>query len=578
MSQLEQLSFELKEKVGQFHPDLFAARTISLISELTAPWTAGSIQGLVSPMRQLLYLLNLNLTSPPRESYKNRFSEGDDRPMIEKLLQEIDIIYKTDYGEFKPFDNEYLQNLGQDEALRRRLVGVGTYNAFFHLGPLQFEEQGIEKLREIFRNFNGDLKSKLGWDTEDLFNIYDTLDKLRQSKQGEGYLKPGIPPLSQEQFMESVKASLAKGVPFDQAMREATPELSGIMAHRANPSRMHSFTRSEIPEISDHLVDLILENFTVERTINEKFLFFSQPNQLSKKPIYKTSKGEYIVIDHRMLLSAMTEFAKVECSKILKDPGRINKSRDKFLERKVENIFKTFYEGKEGVEIIPSYHLEGSERDLLILDGSTALIIECKAGNVREPAFDPDKAYERIWSDFKETIDYAYDQGYSVKEKFIEKNIFQITDNKHNCIREIDPHLYKQVFIIVVTFNKFGLVQNDLWLLLDIYEEDNEYPYAVCLDDLEMFLLALTKMSKKPQDLYQFLRKRAELHGKLNENDEGRIMGHFLQHKKFSKLGGAYRFPKNDDVIFDRLYSTGLGFANERWMDLKLNPRLKKIY
>ncbi|MCF8452700.1 MAG: hypothetical protein K9G42_05825 [Pedobacter sp.] len=578
MSELEKIALILKKEVGQFHPDLFAARTVSILHELTAPWNANVISGLVSPMRQLLYLLNLNLTTPTAEPYKERFYEDSDWPKVVNILQQMEMIHRKEYGEQKPFTEEQFSQLNPDEVLRRRTVGIGTYNAFFHVGPLQFEEQAIEKITDIFKNFSKDLKGKLGWDALDLIRIYDTLDRLRQTKEDEAYMKPTAPFPSQAEFTSNVREAMKNGMSFQEAMIAGAPNHNGILTHRSNPSRVNTFTREDLTELPETLINLLLEHFTVDRHSDKAFLFFSQPNQLWKKPIYRMQNGSFLLIDHRMLLTAMAGFIKTECSKILKDGGRITKTRDKFLERKVENLFAKYYSGTPDTEIIPSYYVNGSERDLLVLSGKTVIIVESKAGNIREPAFDPDKAYDRIWADFKDTIDYGYEQGYSVKEKFLQGKAFTITDNQRRELRTIDPKDYKHIYVIIVTLNKFGQAQNDLWLMLDLFEEDDQYPWSVCVDDLEIFLLSLKKLNRKPEDFHHFLRKRAELHKQLIVNDEGRVMGYFLKHKKFTMNSGYYTFSKQDDIIFDKLYSTGLGFENERWLNLKQDPKIRKIY
>lgn len=579
MDNLEGIAKNIKAEVGQYHPDLFASRIVSIIHGLKHPWNQSLIKGLVSPLKQLLYLLNLNLTSPTQEKYKETFLEDKDWPHLVMMLNQMEQIHQKEYGQLKPFAEELLIEMDEDEILRRRLVGVSTYNAFFHQGPLHFEEQTIEKIAEIFKNFNVELRGKFNWDALDFIGIYNHLDDLRQIKEDDAFMKKSHrqePTL--EKFKHNLSIAVKRGSTFQEAMMQAASFDTGIFEYQSNPSRVNTFSRVDLENFSKELKDAIIEDFTLSRVFDETFLFFSQPNQIIKKPIYRLNNGDYLIIDHRLLLSSMFSFLQKKCSEIIKKANRITSAKDKFLERKVTELFTEFYKRDQDVKIFPAYYVDGNERDLLVLSKDTALIIEAKAGNVREPMFDPDKAYSKIWSDFKETIDYGYEQTYSVKEKFLGKLPFEILDEKKKVIHTIDPKNYKNVFSIIVTYNKFGHAQNDLWMMLDLFDEDDSYPWSVCVDDLEIFLLAMQKMNFTLADFNRFLRLRAQLHGNLIVNDEGRVMGYFLSNKRFLANKGIYRFSASDDIVFDQLYSTGLGFKNEKRLAIKQNPHIRKLY
>ncbi|WP_316786633.1 hypothetical protein [Pedobacter frigiditerrae] len=579
MGNLESIAKELKAEIGQYHPDLFASRIVSIIHGLTHPWNQSVIKELVSPLRQLLYLLNLNLTSPVKKEYKEVFFEGSDWTHLVGLLKQMEIIHQNEYGELKPFADELFSDLSEDEVLRRRLIGVSTYNAFFHQGPLHFEEQLIEKIAEIFKNFNSELKIKFGWDSVEFLSLYDGLDNLRQDKEDSALMKkPQKKEPSLEEFKQNINDALKNGKSFQEAMMEAAPFDTSIFEYQSNPSSVNIFCKADLDDFSEALSDALLANFTVKRAEIDSFQFFSQPNQILKKPIYELGSGNYLIVDYRLLLSAMFSFLQQKCSEIIKKPNRLTSAKDKYLETKVTEVFTDFYKQDKNAKIFSSYYLDGSERDLLVLSKDTVLIIEAKAGNIREPMFDPDKAYAKIWSDFKDTIDYGYEQTFSVKEKFLKKQSFDITDDKKKILHSIDPGIYKNVFSIIVTYNKFGHAQNDLWLMLDLFDEDDEYPWSVCVDDLEIFLLAMKKLNFSLADFTRYLKLRSQLHGNLVVNDEGRVMGHFLTNKRFQYNKVTYRFVASDDIIFDKLYSTGLGFKNERRLTMKLDPRIRKLY
>jgi hypothetical protein len=578
METLESIAINIKTEVGQYDADVFAEHIVSIIRELTAPWNQSVIQGMVSPLKQLLYLLNLNLTSG-EQATKKTFLDDSDWTRLVTLLNKMDSIHQKDWGEFKPFDENLSNELDEDELLRRRLIGVSTYNAFFHQGPLHFEEQTIEKITEVLKNFNVELKTEFGWDSTDFVVLYNYLDDLQQAKTDKGMMKKEPKPEpTAEEFKANVMEALRNSKSFEEAMMQAAPFDMDMMEYRANPSASSSFELEDLKNFSIAISSALLDNFLVERVADDSFLYFSHANQILKRPIYKLTTGKYLVIDYKLLLSAMFSFLLQKSASIIKKTNRITSARDKYLENKVQDLFTNFYKKDKKAKIFPSYYLDGSERDLLVLSKDTVLIVESKAGNVREPMFDPDKAYKKILSDFEETIGYGYEQAYSVKEKFMAEVPFDINDDKGKVIHSINPRHYKNVFNIVITYNKFGHVQSDLWLMLDIFDEDEQYPWSVCVDDLEVFLLCMQKLNFTIADFSRFLRLREHLHGNLVVNDEGRVMGHFLTNKRFLPAQGTYRFPASDDLIIDRLYSTGLGFKNEKRLEMKKNVRITKLY
>ncbi|MCR8556977.1 hypothetical protein KXD93_04960 [Mucilaginibacter sp. BJC16-A38] len=574
MDQLEMIARRLKAEAGKYHPDLYAAHIVSLIHGVTHPWNAALLKQLASPLRQLLYLLNLNLTSPVQEQYEEEFSDREDWPKLVGMLNEMDTIHRHEYGELKPlvFEGE----LSPDELIRRRIVGIGTYIAFFHQGPLHYEEQGIEKVEAIFQQFNAELKQALGWDATDLIALYDHLDDLRQAREDRAMMKQNLPEPTEEEFRDRVMETLKNGGSFEEAMRSTMTGHMGMFQYVSNPSSVHTFTPEDLACFSPVVAALLPEHFAMERAEQAGFLYFSQPNQLIKRPILKLGKGSYLITDFRLLLSAMFSFLQEQCTAIIKTKDRVSKAKDKFLERKVTELFTDFYRSDPKAQIIPSYYIDGSERDLLVLSGKTALIIEDKAGKFREPLFDADKAYDKIWSDFKSTIDYGYEQAHSVRQKFLDGKPFDLLNEKKEIIATVDPAAYTEVYMIIVTYYKLGQAENDLWLMLDLFDDD-VYPYATCVDDLENFLLAMQKLRFKPADFHRFLRIRGELHGDLRTNDEGRVTGQFLRHKRLVIKNGRYSFSADDDLIYDELYSTGLGFKKERRLAIKQDPRIRKL-
>jgi hypothetical protein len=136
-------------------------------------------------------------------------------------------------------------------------------------------------------------------------------------------------------------------------------------------------------------------------------------------------------------------------------------------------------------------------------------------------------------------------------------------------IEEIDTTKYEQDFSIIVNLKSFGQIQCDLSTLIKLENDDDVYPWAVKLDDLEIFLLTLTAQKKKPIDFVNYLLMRETLHEKLICSDELEICGGFLigklNPKQVERIGVVMTAPDLGD-IFDKQYHKTMGFKNEKYL------------
>ena len=200
------------------------------------------------------------------------------------------------------------------------------------------------------------------------------------------------------------------------------------------------------------------------------------------------------------------------------------------------------------------------------------LLLKAKGYNLREPFRDPDKAFIRIKDDFKACIGYGYIQTKRVEQKFVDQVPLRINDKNGNLIKEFDTTKYKDNdFSIIVNLKSFGQLQNDLSTLLEV-EEDDTFPWAVKLDDLEVFLLTLIAQKKSPISLVDFLLIREDLHGKLICSDELEICGGYItgkiNEKTFKKADKILTTPDLADM-FDTQYYKEMGFKNEKYLKEK---------
>ena len=121
-------------------------------------------------------------------------------------------------------------------------------------------------------------------------------------------------------------------------------------------------------------------------------------------------------------------------------------------------------------------------------------------------------------------------------------------------------------FYIIVTQESFGQIQVDLSTLLEVGDNEN-YPWAVRFDDLEVFILTLLASKRKPDSFIDFLIMREFLHGHVICSDECEICGGFLSGiltQEIAEKEDVIATTYDLSEIFDKQYQKGMGFNKER--------------
>lgn len=563
-------SKELKKFVSQFETTMFLGDISSLMQFIRFDSPIPTLQGLSSPQRQLLYIAGLNVTSEIDENtpLKAQYSD-EDFEHIKKLLNEIE----TGYEQFfypKPNDE-----IDEDWKLKRS-VAMPTFLSYFNQGLLNFEEQTIERIFEYFGPFNTQIKENFGLSIEEFINIYNFIDELPNK-----FLDKTIKIDNEKQtWSDFCDEMLHKGImPFDS--HEHLPEhFKNLFGWMYDKGKMFRYSKELLTnEFGKEKTDYFLDVFTCVRE-NTSFLYYTEKNIIHLKPIFNINDNEFQLIDAQHLVQAIYNALFDFCIRgNLKEP--FYALRGKKLETKIERVIQRFFKNKAFV--YKSYFTQDKhEQDLLFLYEGLALIIEAKASKRDEPRRDPDKAYPLILSNFAETIQKGYDQAYRVKSKFINNETLKIYHDEQlkKHIIDIRTKNYHNAFSIIVTLERFGQIQTDLFELLEIYDDD-DYPLSICIDDLETFLLLLEKFGKKKSDFVEFLIIRQRLHGRIITADEleicGAIFNKKITLKEANKIESKIILTPDFTDIFDNTYEKGLGFENEKNLEKKASGKYYKF-
>lgn len=564
---LNQKSIELKNFVSQFETSMFLGDISSLIQFIRFDNPVKSLQGLSSPQRQLFYLAALNVTSTinPEAPLKDRYSD-EDFVHMKKLLVEIEEGYEQFFFP-KPED------IVDEEWKMKRVVAMPTFLSYFNEGLLNYEEQIVERIQEYFAPFNQEINNHFGLSVSDFIEIYDFVDQVPNN-----FLKDKINKKEGQQSWEEFGDEMKiKNIPPWEWQDYLPQHFQDIFGWMHDHGKMQRYSKqSLIDNFGIEKADAFLDTLTCKRQETD-FLYYTEKNIIQSKPIFNIDDSNFQIIETHQLIQAIYNTLFEFCISHPNLRDKFYSTRGKKLEDKTEQVFQRFFKGKAFVHK-GYFTQEKHEQDLLFLYEGLALIIEAKASKRDEPMREPDKAYPLIVSNFKETIQKGYDQAYRVKSKFINGNILQIfRDEKlQNHVIDIRTKNYHKAISIIVTLERFGQIQTDLSTMLEIYDDD-EFPWSICIDDLEVFLLQLEKSGKRKTDLVEFLNLREQLHSKLITGDELEVCGIFLSHKAYLQHivldeERIHKLTPDSTDIFDQTYqSKGLGFINEKNLEMKVS-------
>lgn len=509
------------------------------------------------------YLLSLFLGTPRKKNLRIFDLVSGDFKYIEQLLTDIEAGYRSN------FINEIERENLTEEMMNRIEVSKCTYIDYFVNAPLNYTEQEVEKIRDIFYVYDEFIYSKTGLSLNDYLVFFDITEQIDINK----YVDYQKQIYNQDSFEHYQSISSA---PHNTSSIEHYSRLFGLVEKAIASLRI---SKKELLNynLSEDKLNKLLDCFSIRRgnEIDENYLFYTQACPLMDIPIIELDDEKLVIPMQKQLIHAIYNHLFKVCMTIDKSGQRVLTRRDKRLEEKTAKIFKNFL--GSNATIYTNYYLNNTEKDLLVLYRDTAFIVECKAHKNREPFMDVDKAFTRIKDDFGKSIQKGYNQAAEVSNLFQSSEIIAIKNHQGKIISNIKPHKYRNVFTIVVTQERLGQIQIDLGLLLDI-KDDNMYPWSVCVDDLESILLTLSRRESPYGDFLTYLSNREKLHERVWCFDELELVALYLTDKAgfidICNRSEYFLSNPHEDRIFDFLYNIGFGFENERGIERKLERAL----
>lgn len=565
--ELENKIKKLKDLVSQHETTEFLTFIAGILLQIPQRHNNPFLKNLMSPMRQLFFLGLLNLNRNSTENKKGFGKKEWDE--ITSLLHGIEMEYFYLLGFPK-------QGKETKEDREKIAVTMPTFMNYFFNGPLAYQEQEIERIEIVFKDFEPQIIQAFGINLCDLIDFYHLLNGTINKN-----LNLAVKFLNKDIWQEFTSKCIDKGLldPKDW-INDAPEELKAFLNFNRNPGSflILDLDKLDYSKLSRNKFEKIIKLFICNPNPTDEISYYTEDNELQYKPFLKISETDYLPFYTKQYLNACYNFLFNKCLELNKD--KILKSRDTYVEQKTERIFKKLFKS-EGF-FYSNYSIDNSvsEQDLLILYKGNAIIIEAKASNYRAPMREPHKAFDKLKSDFKKSIQYGYEQTSRVVKAFNTINKLPILNSKKKILYEIPTRQYK-TYSIIVTLERFGHIQTNLAEML-IIDENANFPWCVNIDDLEAFLLTVAKQKNKIQSFLTFLEYRQNYHGHLVCSDELELCGSFLTNEKEFKLQSL----KEETIVtladltepIENSYRDGMGFENEMYLEGKKNKHANFLY
>lgn len=509
-----------------------------------------------SPYKQYIYLIGLLMSTDycdkknTNEEVVQSNSDKDKYKEIEDRLQNITMEYiKFFIPENKTLDE--LQEVSEYEK-NKILVTMKVFLSYFNTDILRYEEQIIERLKLLAMPFNNFLVSEFGISVSEFISFYNFinnkfLDSTKKSaNEWQNYLT------EYDKIMRKVKKISDTNEAY-QFMLDESKKMTMINFQQIN--NMFIINKDDI--ISKYGIDKankFIEMFSLERK-ERNFIYYNNDNIFEEKPLCFIDNNRMFIVHPKIILSAIYR-------KVIKLLEQLDKKKKiKFYEtrgNKIEEftlqLFRNIF-GDKGKYYTSVCEIYGSEEhDLLIEYEDKLFIIEIKSSKTKTPLFNPDKSYKLILDHFnsKVGIGGGYKQAKKLKQLIL-SNEETILYNEKTKPFKIFRDNYKDIYMLVITFEQFGPLNINISSLVEL-DEKEQYPWSCNLYDLENIIDMIKYMEKNADDLIKYIAWRIEKHDRIIANDELEILEMYFIDGKISKSDEIIYIPTLEYNLADKIY------------------------
>ncbi|MGY6648534.1 hypothetical protein [Wenyingzhuangia sp. IMCC45574] len=544
MDNLEVKINQLIEKIAKYDTESFVGFFAYFLKRRPDDSLDIKLNLFKSKFKDFQYLMAIKMSLPDENTKKFELDDSKIIGELAKSLNEIKDFYQT-----KNFSDYTVESVIHELAYRNH----------FDNGSLSYVEQDLEKIRTIFSHFEEKIITDFGFDIDFLIQFYQ-YNELISKNRAEKFTAFS----TTTDFINFTEKIKTKETSFSESLELLSKETKeDFLSFFSKPHEYLFFSKEDLFQyLPKNEINRFLELFCLDYNSKLNHRYYAAENPIENKPILKLSKNYYLNLCQKQIPIAIYNHLYLHFLNDKKNNPKIRRHREKCLEKKVVEIFKSFFSHKESYFFENYYVEENFEQDLLIIYKGNAIIIETKASKLRAPFRDTDKAITRLKDDFKNSIQYGYQQCLRIEDYFFDNKIFEIKNRQNKTLHKIDPNKIHNILSIVVTLERYGSLQTDLALLLDKHEEDY-YPWSVYIDDLETFLLSLKHyFNNHGNRLIEYLKLRRTLHGRIYAIDELDICASFIKEPRKFRASSKnklkqIKFSAFEQSLFDKLYFSG---------------------
>lgn len=510
---------------------------------------------LMSPQKQYFYLAGLLMST----QYKGNGKENNELLLsLEKDIQEITQDYiKGFIGDKELFKEE------KKEKFKQNLVSMDAFVSYFDTGVLRYNEQTEELIKTLYSPFDDELVAICGLKTSDYIDFFNFVtEKMTDAKNR-----------MQDAFNE-LQRFLASFNQYETNPQKIEKEYQRLLNFgRDNPETFfklqegftgnNKFKKQDvIDRYGKQKGEKLLELFALERKERD-FKYYNGNNPFISHPLCWLNQDTLYSVSPQILLNAIfdciTDFLENLKNKFSK---KYWKTKADIVEQEFLKCFKSVFHEDARYHMAVCEKPGTQEHDILIEFKNYILIAEVKASKVREPFFNPEKAYIRIKDHFfsESGIGYAYNQACILKKKIETETDIVLYEDMRKPF-ELHDIQSKNIIPIVLTLNQFGGIAINTSLLLTP-EEGQSYPWVCNLHDFQNLIEILNYLKKTEDDFVEYVEWRSIKHKDIIASDELDIVEQYFTIPKMKKEAGTVFIANNvKRSLIDKIYFEKLGLA-----------------
>ena len=553
-SQLITATDKLRDLVSTFSTESVAGSCAMEV--LKRVWGEDDSEKLSSEFKQLFFFCGLMLGTPepenPQPLTKEKWKEA------KELLEEIFGLYAF---MFWPTEDES----PTDEWRDVREVAMPAFLHYFNNALLASKEQIAERVKNYLSPFDQYFATSTGITASEALLIAEWIGQALQAQ-------------SDDLVKTTEKVQHDKLTIEERGRVENWDENRFWEEARKQEAVTHHTERLALG-IQDFLkvrLEAIQTEFGIEKGNSfwrlfvskrgevEKLSYLTERNIAEERPLFELEPG----VASCPLINALHFAVFNTGEQRLRDSlhkDAFLRARDKALEGEVKETLQGFFQSD--AILLPNVYESADlqyEHDLVVLWNGMLFVIESKASPPVEPFRDPDKAFTRISHAFRSDrgIQKGFDQANRLRKVVTASKTLDLYDGDRQLVCSVESSEISKTYLICVTRDNFGVLATDLALLLQ-KADDEDYPWAPNILDLQALIEAWQYLKWGPEKLCEYLDGRIRLHGKIFASDELDVAGYFIRHGHFARLlelqaDRIVLEPHYSDV-FDKIYLTRYG-------------------